>query len=253
MTSARQDGASNRGEGQAAQSSDRAKNYACAEPGCGREGPADQMFNLACNPVRLTDEQLERFIRCPDCAAKIAERNGKRPREPGCGVFPLQRTLAKQTELKGRGDDRDDYRRWCEAGAAKRQATAGRMRRETECQERECAIRDYALTYAEAPIYGTDGVERPTATYNRDGRLTCGLPLDCCDHDLPACRFLTFGGEVLGICQTAASVFLKVAHELEERGQDGSRMLWTSNPDQAHRFASRWHRQDDDDGNGRRR
>lgn len=81
----------------------RVPTFTCTANGCLVTEPANEMFNLSCDPVRTTLAQIRTKVICRRCAEKISERNGRRVGEPGCGVYPLAQTLrAMEHEAEAR-------------------------------------------------------------------------------------------------------------------------------------------------------
>ncbi|KPJ86068.1 hypothetical protein AMJ57_00760 [Parcubacteria bacterium SG8_24] len=206
--------------------------YRCRSAGCEMRGTADMMFNLPCNPGRVTEEELLEKVLCHACASSVASLAGKEPRDKGSGVFPLSRTFELRRRLNHRRSERqkelDDYRRWVEESNYRR------------------TIRDYAIRYAQAEVSELFGdgslagsLPLPRTSAAPDGSLCCGLPIECCGHHRPTRRFLTVFGEVVGICDRAASVFIDVFREHEET-EGFRRLLSTSDLEMARHIAAKW-------------
>lgn len=68
--------------------------FTCMSEGCMTTERASEMFNIACNPLTLKGvNDLRKYVRCTACATNIAQSNGRRLGEPGCGVYFLSVTL----------------------------------------------------------------------------------------------------------------------------------------------------------------
>ncbi|MFA6603863.1 MAG: hypothetical protein WCT10_03405 [Patescibacteria group bacterium] len=229
-----------RGEGTAT-----TETFKCCTVNCENTGTAEKMFNVSLDPAAATREEiLAKKVRCQDCAEKISAERGKRLREPGCGVYPLVRTLAKLTGHDPISAQRLDTIRWVEAKKQEREAArhaADRQQRiENARLNREEIIRRYARDYVQM-AYNADLAQFPAARHNEHhDQLVCGLPVNCCRHDLPADRFITVFGEVVGICRLAAQVFLETFKELDDGSESARRLLSTRDPESAGHFADEW-------------
>jgi len=228
------------------------------EDGCEAEGRAEEMYNTSCDPLTTPREKLLAKVRCAAHAAKIAEKNGKGLRAPGCGVYPLCRTLKKMEEVESINAKRADMIRWVEGKKAEQAAANRDAEKQQRIEEarfaRQSAVRDYASRYAEAPVAGPSVVRLPTQRFLADERetMTCGLPIACCRHDRPAERFITSMGEVVGVCRLAAAVFTEVfkQHENDKRYR---KLLSTGDWEQAARFAADWCGEIIVEGDGRKK
>ena len=218
--------------------------FKCCGPNCGNSGAAEEMFNTSCDPV-ATDRAkiLAEKVRCRECAEKISAERGKRLREPGCGVYPLARTLAKMTEQDSVSAKRMDTIRWVEAKIAEKAAVRReedrRQRIEDSRLTREDAVRSYAKRYLEMS-YDADPRQLPAEKRDEQGDLVCGLPLGCCRHDRPAERFITVFGEVVGICRLAASLFTETFKESGDGSERSRRLLSTNDRESAEYYAAKW-------------
>jgi hypothetical protein len=233
-----------RGETRAAETG--SNRFECRTPGCGAVGTVDEMYNISGDPMALSLEKLRERVRCKACAEKIAAENGKRLREPGCGSYPLCRTLKKLEEVDEVRARREDTARWVEGLKAARRDAVRDADRQIQIDEARLARREkvqkYAKDYAESAACG-DAVNLPATRLDGDVHL-CGLPIGCCRHDQPVDRFITVMGEVVGICRLASSVFTELFKESDGRDQRYRRLLSTGNLDQAKFFAARWLGQD---------
>lgn len=309
---------------------ERGGTFTCNGDGCLVTERAEEMFNLSCDPLRVTAKELRPKVRCRRCAEDISRRRGKRLGEPGCGVYPLAQTL--KTMERGAGavptvSDAPTYgcghpgctekdraeemynlqaslsassnadtlaplircrRHANEAAVAKGKAvcepgsgvyrlshTLKRMgigparslreqqdneylkwvletKNRRERDEREHRIREYAQAYAESSLIDEkDGAAVAPRSIGRDGQLYCGIPVDCCRHDAPTNRFMTVMGEVVGVCDLTARIFIDV-HKANDGDQRYRRLLSTGDLQQAYDIAARWSG-DDEDGSRRRR
>jgi len=219
--------------------------FACKGKGCSNQGRVEEMFNASCDPRGITRAKLLEKVRCKACAEVIAKSNGKKLREPGCGVYPLCRTLVKVDEIEGLDAKRADVIRWVEekkaAQAAISQEAEKTRRRDENRLVRQELVRDYARHYAEAPVAGPSNVRLPSPRYLQDEQetVTCGLPIACCRHDRPASRFITVMGEVVGVCGCAAGTFTEVFKD-NEGDQRYRKLLSTGDPEKASQFAAKW-------------
>lgn len=75
--------------------------FTCNGDGCLVTERAAEMFNLSCDPLRTTMQELRNKVRCRTCAEGIARKRNKRLGEPGCGVYPLAQTV--KTMERGAG------------------------------------------------------------------------------------------------------------------------------------------------------
>lgn len=75
--------------------------FTCNGDGCLVTERAAEMFNLSCDPLRTTMQELRQKVRCRRCAEDIARKRDKRLGEPGCGVYPLAQTA--KTMERGAG------------------------------------------------------------------------------------------------------------------------------------------------------
>jgi hypothetical protein len=223
--------------------------FKCQTPGCGIVGCAEEMYNLSGDPMAMTREKLLERVRCKACAEKIAGENGKRLREPGCGCYPLCRTLKKLEEVDEVRAHREDTARWVEGLKAARQNVVREADKQRQIDEARLARREkvlqYARRYAESATCGTDAMPLPAARLDSATHL-CGLPLVCCRHDQPVDRFITVMGEVVGICRLASAVFTEVFKESDGRDQRYRKLLSTGNLEQAQFFAAKWLGEDPD-------
>ena len=211
----------------------------CRLIGTPGSGPAEKMFNLPCNPAKVSPEELLKRVRCRRCAERVAEENEKRLFEPGCGTYPLHRTLAQKTaaetlpkgpdfrEIRQRADA--DYLSWVESRSRNREMAARHDRAAAYAREfLELGYGEYELCLMPNPVFV-------------NGAHFCGLPREvgCCGRDKPVDRFLTICGEVVGICRAASEAFLDVqrAHAADNRAK---RLLWTADLAKAEAIARKW-------------
>ncbi len=221
--------------------------FACATDKCGRRGCADEMYNRSCDPLTTARADLLKKVLCRGCAEQLSKQNGKRICEPGSGVYHLNRTLRKMTELDSVRARRDDLAQWVIAKKAERDGAAraqeDERRRQSARDNGDDMIRRYARNYAEAAEVSTDsGVAIPKPRLAEDGEThLCGLPIPCCRHDRPVECYITSMGEVVGLCRRAAGLFIEVFRANEDQGDRGYRkLLWTRDPKKAAYLASRW-------------
>lgn len=210
--------------------------YACAEGACEGHGNAQEMYNLQASLTVTEAEALLPLIRCRKHALEVAATRGRGLCEPGSGVYRLSHTFKRL----GIGPSRsfqesqdNEYLRWVLDTKAKR-----------EREEREARLRAYAVAYAESSIIDEERgtVARPVVRGDGDA-LFCGIPTDCCRRDEPVHRFMPVMGEVVGICDMAARVFVEVIRDHEEKhGEDQryKKLLSTSDLSQARQIADRW-------------
>lgn len=210
--------------------------YDCAETGCGSKGPAQEMYNLQASLTTVEVEALKPLIRCRRCALKVASSRGAGLCEPGSGVYRLSHTLRRigggpVRSLQEQNDN--DYLKWVLETKAVR-----------ERAERESRIKAYAVAYAESPLLDELSPKIAKPQPHGDGEQHfCGIPVDCCRHDAPVHRYMAVMGEVVGVCDLAARVFIEV-HKDRERahGEDQRyrRLLSTADVGQAQDIAARW-------------
>jgi len=225
--------------------------FACKAAGCPNTGLAEQMYNTSCDPLRMTLEKAREIVRCPSCAESIAADKGKRLREPGCGVYPLLRTIKMIEESSTVRAKREDMRQWVEGLKAAKKADFGQELRQQQDEaartERRERLKSYAKAYAESDFCGPRTVEHPVPRM-QEGRHYCGLPVACCRRDRPADRFISVMGDVVGICRLAAAVFTEVFQENDGRSDQRYRkLLSTGDLQQAEKFAAKWLGKDTDD------
>jgi hypothetical protein len=224
--------------------------FKCQATGCGTIGSVEEMYNLSGDPMAMTHEKLLERVRCKVCAEKIASENGKRLREPGCGCYPLCRTLKKLEEVDEVRTRRDDTARWVEGLKAARKDVVREADKQRQIEEARLVRREkvlqYARRYVESATAGTDAMQLPTTRLDGDNHL-CGLPLVCCRHDQPVDRFITVMGEVVGICRLASAIFTEVFKESDGSDQRYRKLLSTGNLEQARFFAAKWLGKDTDD------
>ena len=217
--------------------------YSCQGDGCVNSGFAEQMYNTSCDPMRVTREKLLKLVRCKTCAETIATGNGKLLREPGCGVYPLLRTLKKVDETESVRERREDLLKWVEGLKAAKRSDQEDVQRQRQAEEARAArrerVRTYASSYAGSELYGSRDIV-PPAPRLVDGLHHCGLPISCCRHDAPIERFISHMGEVVGICRLAAAIFTEVFQESDGGDQRFRRLLSTGDLKQAEKFAARW-------------
>ena len=213
-----------------------APTYGCGEDACVSKGPAQEMYNLQASLTVVEIEALRPLIRCRKHALDAAAARGRGLCEPGSGVYRLSHTLKRigggpARSIREQTDN--EYLKWVLEGQARR----GR-------EERELRIKAYAVAYAESPLLDelSPGTGKPQPTGNGDG-LFCGIPVDCCRHDAPVRRFMTVMGEIVGVCDMSARIFIEVHRDHERvNGEDQRyrRLLSTADYGQAKDIASRW-------------
>ncbi len=176
-------------------------------------GTADDMFNLPCNPRKLTVEKLLTLVVCRRCAGIIASDLDLHVKEPGCGTYPLKHTLTLMKEAKS-SPPRVDYRE--QRLRAEQDYVSWILKRQKEREEADLAKK--LLPYAEK--LALQAPDAPAASWlpqavEINGRYCCGLPRDagCCRGDQPVERYIGVRGQVAGICQNAATAFLRCYRE----------------------------------------
>lgn len=223
--------------------------YVCTEGTCGTQGPAVQMYNLQASLTVTEPEALLPLIRCGKHALEVAAARGRGLCEPGSGVYRLSHTLKRLGIGPARSfqeQQDNEYLKW---------VLDTKVRRERE--EREARLRAYAVAYAESSVI--DELKQPVTkpVIRSDGeRLFCGIPADCCRHDEPAHRFMPVLGEVVGICDLAARVFVEVIKDHEDKHGEDQRyrkLLSTGDLAQARDISARWCGEKATDGDGTRR
>lgn len=221
----------------------RDERFACQGTDCRNSGSAEQMYNTSCDPMRVKRDKLLTLVRCRTCAEAIATANGKLLREPGCGVYPLLRTLKKLEENEAVQSRREDLLRWVEGLKATKKAGQEEDQRRRQAEEaratRRERVKNYALAYARSELYGSPTVAPPSPRMLGD-QHGCGLPIACCRHDVPVERFISHMGEVVGICRLAAAIFTEVFQASDQDDRRFRRLLSTGDLKQAERFAARW-------------
>ncbi|HTM68829.1 MAG TPA: hypothetical protein VL426_06055 [Candidatus Binatia bacterium] len=224
-----------------------AQMFVCAQDACGSQGNAQEMYNLQASLSVTEVEALLPLIRCRKHALEAAATKGHALCEPGSGVYRLSHTFKRLGIGPARSFQEaqdNDYLKWVLDTKAKR-----------EREEREARIRAYAVAYAESSIVDEkDGTVPRPIVRGEDGQLFCGIPLDCCRRDEPVHRFMPVMGEVVGICDQSARVFVEVHRDHEEKhGEDRRyrKLLSTSDFAQAQDIADRWSGGSDGDGHRR--
>lgn len=222
--------------------------YGCAEEGCGTQGPAGDMYNLQASLTVTEPEAMLPLIRCRKHALEVAAARGRGLCEPGSGVYRLSHTFKRLGIGPARSfqeQQDNEYLKWVLDTKSKR-----------ERQEREEQLRLYAIAYAESSVVDELNATAAKPMVRSDGeRLFCGIPVDCCRRDEPAHRFMPVLGEVVGICDLAARVFVEVIRANEEKHGEDQRyrkLLSTGDLAQAKEIADRWSGNGDEHRRGRR-
>ena len=151
---------------------------------------------------RFCSQTIKPFIRCRNCAEKLAQTNGSRLFEAGCGTYPLVSTLRK-AEQEAHEPRRSGYEE------LRRQKDDERRRQEESLlawaeskHDEACAIRAKALLapWLQNPPATESMPDAPVNNQNAE----CGLwpDLNCCGGD-PVVGRLEIGQRQIPVCWRA--------------------------------------------------
>lgn len=209
---------------------------------CSSPGTAPEMFAKDCDLLYMTRETLRDVVICRKCSEQIAADNHRQLDKPGSGVIPLARTLRKLRELSKLTQAQRDQILAAEEANAVNRANAESMRKQEEFFRRSKKISEYVQRYAAGAPETPDKVTLPPVRrLNKDGELTCGLPLTvpCCRHNRPAERFMAINGELIGLCKLASGIFASERRELDFKDPSFNRLKTTSDLETAEYHAAK--------------